>query len=181
MKKIGIVGGVAWPSTMAYYSAICHRSERWHLARNPLDSPPIPEMAIESLDLTRAVAYLGNDDSEHSWSRFEGYHRAALQRLEASGADFALIASNTPHHRFDAIVHGVGIPVINILEVVARECARMGVVQLLMLGTAPTMRSQVFREGFAKHRIEAIGPVSESTRLLTVALIADMRRHCAPL
>jgi aspartate/glutamate racemase len=44
MKKIGIVGGVAWLSTVDYYSEICRRSERWHLARNPQAVPSIPEL-----------------------------------------------------------------------------------------------------------------------------------------
>jgi aspartate/glutamate racemase len=28
MKKIGIVGGVGWQSTMEYYSELCRRSEQ---------------------------------------------------------------------------------------------------------------------------------------------------------
>lgn len=54
----------------------------------------MPEISIESLDLAKAISYLGSDNDE-SWSRFDNYHRSALQRLEASGVDFALIASNT--------------------------------------------------------------------------------------
>jgi hypothetical protein len=63
-------------------------------------------MSIESLDLNQAVSYIGGDGDEDSWSKFDDYHRAALQRLESSGADFALMASNTPHHRFASIVRG---------------------------------------------------------------------------
>ncbi len=33
MKKIGIVGGVAGPSTVIYYSELCRRGEQDHLAR----------------------------------------------------------------------------------------------------------------------------------------------------
>ena len=47
-------------------------------------------MSIESLDLNKAVSFLGIDDDEESWLQFDDYHRAALRRLEASGADFAL-------------------------------------------------------------------------------------------
>ena len=101
MKKIGIVGGVGWPSTVDYYSLICRRSERWHLT---------PEMSIESLDLNKAVSYLGVDGDEESWVRFDDYHRAALRRLGSSGAEFALMASNSPHRRFASIVRGMGIP-----------------------------------------------------------------------
>lgn len=175
MKKIGIVGGVAWLSTVDYYSEICRRSERWHLARNLQGAPSTPEMSIESLDLNKAVSYLGTDDDEESWSQFDGYHRSALERLEASGVDFALIASNTPHHRFAAIVRGIGIPVISILEVVAKECARIGTSEVLILGTELTMRSRRFREEFAKYGVEAAGPHDEAARALTIELITELQ------
>jgi aspartate racemase len=175
MKKIGIVGGVAWLSTVDYYEGICRRSEQWHLARNPQAVPSTPEMCIESLDLNKAVSYLGADDNEESWSQFDDYHRHALQRLEASGADFALIASNTPHHRFAAIVRGIGIPVISILDAVAKESARVGAREILILGTALTMRSPKFREGFAKYGIEASGPNDDAAGVLTADLIADLQ------
>jgi hypothetical protein len=83
-----------------------------HLARNLRGPPSYPEMKIESLDLNKAVSYLDVGGDEASWVQFDGYHRAALHRLEASGVDFALIASNTPHHRFASIVRGIGIPVL---------------------------------------------------------------------
>jgi aspartate racemase len=103
----------------------------------------MPEIGIESLDLAKAVAYLGSDDDEDSWTQFDDYHRAALRRLEASGAEVALVASNTPHHRF---VRGIQIPVISILEEAAKESARVGARLVLLLGTALTMRSHRFRE-----------------------------------
>jgi aspartate racemase len=175
MKKIGIVGGVAWRSTVEYYSEICLRSEQWHHARELRGVPSTPEMSFESLDLNKAVSYLGIDGDEASWLQFDGYHRSALQRLEASGADFALIASNTPHHRFTSITCGIGIPVINIFDVVAKESARMGASQVLILGTALTMRSAIFREEFAKHGIEAAGPHDETARAKTAGLITDLQ------
>jgi aspartate racemase len=175
MKKIGIVGGVAWLSTVEYYSEICRRSERWHLAKNPHGVPSTPEMSIESLDVNRAVSYFGNDGDEESWSRFDGYHRAALQRLEASGADFALMASNSPHHRFESIVRGIGIPVISILEAIAKESVRIRASEVLILGTELTMRSIRFREEFAKHGIEAAGPHDDATRAVAAGLIAELQ------
>jgi len=175
MKKIGIVGGVAWRSTVDYYSEICRRSEEWHLARNPQAVPSTPEISIESLDLNKAVSYFGNDDDDESWRQFDEYHRAALKRLEANGAEFALIASNSPHHRFAEIVRGVGIPVISILEAVAKESARFGASEVLILGTALTMKSPAFRAGFAKYGIEAAGPHDEAARTMTIELIAELQ------
>jgi aspartate racemase len=175
MKKIGIVGGVAWPSTVDYYTEICRRSENRHSAGNRKGPPSMPEMSIESLDLSRAVSYIGVDGDDGSWSRFDEYHRAALRRLEASGVEFAVIASNTPHHRFDAIVRGVGIPVINIWEEAAKECTRLGAEQVLILGTAVTMRSPEFLKRFAKHGVEAAGPLDSTARSQTEGLIAELQ------
>jgi aspartate racemase len=176
MKKIGIVGGVAWPSTVDYYAEICRRSEQRHL-RNHFPGPPsTPEMTIESLNLSKTVSYLGVDGDEESWSQFDEYHRAALRRLESCGADFALMASNTPHHRYETIVRGVGIPVIDMFEVVAKESARIGAMQVVILGTALTMGSQRFHDAFARHGITAAGPEDETARSMTIQLIADLQR-----
>jgi aspartate racemase len=175
MKKIGIVGGVAWLSTVDYYSEICRRSERWHLARNPRAKPTTPEMSIESLDVNKAISYFGTDDAEESWLQFDDYHRLALKRLEASGAEFAIMASNSPHHRFAAIVRGIGIPVINIIDEAAKEAARIGAGEVLILGTALTMRSTMFREGFAKYGISAASPRDGEVRAKTVELIAELQ------
>lgn len=175
MKKVGIVGGVAWRSTVDYYSELCRRSEEWYLARNPQAVPSIPEISIESLDLSKAVSYLGTDDDEESWRQFDEYHRAALKRLEVSGVEFALIASNTPHHRFAAITSGIRIPVISILEAVAKESTRIGATEVLILGTPLTMRSPKFREAFAKCGVEAAGPHDEAARIMTVDLINELQ------
>lgn len=137
MKKIGIVGGIAWRSTVDYYSGICSRSEQWHLSRNPHAVPSIPEICIESLDLKKAASCLGSDDDEESWSRFDDYHRAALQRLQASGAAFAVIASNTAHHRLAAMERGIRIPVISILDAMAKQCTRIGALEGPDFGHCP--------------------------------------------
>jgi aspartate racemase len=132
-------------------------------------------MSIESLDLSKAIAYLGLDGDEESWSRFDDYHRAALQRLEASGAEFAVIASNSPHHRFESIVRGIRIPVIDIFDAAATEAARIGTEEVLILGTALTMRSPVFVDRLARHGIAAAGPRDETARAMTAALIHDLQ------
>lgn len=168
MKKIGIVGGIAWPSTAEYYSEICRLGEVRRSAASGV--PAMPEMVIESMDHDRAVAYIGSDGDEASWSRFDAYHRSALQRLEASGAEVAAIASNTSHHRFPEIVRGIRIPVISIFEAVAAECARMDARQVLILGTATTMRSARFRAAFAVHGVEAAGPDDAESRAESIRL-----------
>ena len=175
-KKIGIVGGVSWRPTLTYYSEICRRSEERHLSKGLEGPPSIPEIVIESLDENKAVSYLGLEDDEQSWTRFDDYHRTALQRLEACGAEVAVMASNSPHHRFAEIVRGIRIPVISILETAAREARRIGARQVLILGTPLVMRSAKFCEGFAKYGIVATGPREEAPRVMTAELVSELQR-----
>jgi Asp/Glu/hydantoin racemase len=91
----------------------------------------------------------------------------ALQRVEASGAEVAVIASNSPHNRFEAIVSGVQIPVIDIFEVAAQECARIGAREAFILGTELTMNSSRLREKFGQHGIRAQAPMEDAALAFT--------------
>ncbi len=161
MKKIGIVGGIAWPSTVEYYAGLCRLSE---------ERGETPEMVIESLDHNRAVSYVGDDGMAGSWQRFDAYHHDALVRLEAASADFALIASNTSHHRLAEILRGIRIPVLSLFDAVAAECARLGARRVLILGTATTMRSPRLRKAFAARGIAAAGPEDPEIRAASIRL-----------
>lgn len=158
MTKIGLVGGIAWRSTADYYAGICQLAEERHRSQGKEGAIAIPHISIESLDLAKAIALLGDAEMHGCWEAFDAYHRDALRRLEVSGADFALIASNTPHHRFDAIVEGVDIPVINIFETVARRAAAVDFRELLILGTTLTMTSDQIRKAFDRHGVKVVCP-----------------------
>jgi aspartate racemase len=176
MKKIGIVGGLSWRPTLEYYREICRCAQERHVARGLEGITPTPEIVIESLDLAKSLSLLGNDDDERSWSQFDEYHRAALQRVEASGAEVAVVTSNTSHHRFDEIVRGLGIPVISSLDTAAKEAVRIGARRVLILGSALMMRSGQFRAAFAKHGIDLIPPLSENAQKATIALVENLQR-----
>ncbi len=175
VKKIGLVGGIAWLSTADYYSGLCKLSERYHRELG-LDEPlPTPEMTIESLDLRKAVARLGVANDEPSWRAFDEYHRAALKRLAASEVQVAAIASNTPHCRFDQITTGIDICVVNLFEAVAAECARQYVARAVILGTKLTMMSSTLPAMLATYGIEAIVPETQ-TQDRVAGLIGRLQR-----
>ncbi|MEJ6004737.1 GNAT family N-acetyltransferase [Paucibacter sp. AS339] len=174
-KKIGIVGGVAWASTVEYYRQICQWSHLRHLELGRSGTPEMPEFTIESVNIAESHGRRGVAGDEASWARFDAYFLAALLRLQASGADFALIASNTPHNRLEAIRRGVDIPVLSIFEVVAQACAAAGVSQLLILGTEPTMQGQALPEVLSQHGIGSCVPVDAADRALLAELIADLQ------
>jgi aspartate racemase len=174
LKKIGIVGGISWFSTVLYYKTICQLSHEHQHEREPEGPPAVPEMTIESLNINKSFNLRGQPGDEASWRRYEAYFQAALKRLEASGVDFAIIASNTPHNRYDSITRGINIPVLSIFEEVAKECARQGVRNALILGTAPTMSSPVFPVVLGKHGIIGSVPETNQDQAVVIKLIDEL-------
>lgn len=173
MKKIGILGGIGWPSTVEYYAGLCGLAE----SRNRMQGcTRMPEVAIESLDLAKAEKLAGTDGDEDSWLAFDAYHHAALQRLERSGADFAVIACNTAHHRLQQIERGLAIPVLGIVDIAADACAERGIRDVLMLGTRTVMASAVFRAVFRQRGIDAHAPGEERHRQMVLAAIDALSR-----
>ncbi len=145
MKKIGIIGGVGWPSTADYYRLICSGANAHFRGLGhppPLPSPPI---MIESLNMAGTRKLRGKPGAgEAGWARFDAVFRDAFRRLEAAGCDFGIIASNTPHARLHAIRRGLDLPVLGIIEETARETLRIGATRALVLGTAVTMRGDLY-------------------------------------
>lgn len=173
MKKIGILGGIGWPSTVEYYAGLCRLAESRNRMR---ERAQMPEMVIESLDLAHAEMLVGTDGDEGSWLAFDAYHRTALQRLERSGAEFAVIACNTAHHRLAQIERGLAMPILGIVDAAADACADRGVRNLLVLGTRTVMGSGVFRQAFRLRGIDARAPAREHHRRTVFAAIDALAR-----
>ena len=175
MKKIGVIGGVSWLSTIDYYRGICELAHRqWR--ESPGEGPPsVPEMVIESLDINKSFGLRGTVGDEISWEGYDTYFREALQRLERAGAEVALIASNTPHNRFGSITRDTTLPVVNLFDAVARECSSRGTTDAVILGTLPTMMSTVLSETLELAGIRAIRPESDADRDRVVRAIAELQ------
>lgn len=146
LKKIGMIGGLAWPSTVDYYRLICSRTNAHFRERGASVPLPAPPMLIESINMTETRRLRGTPGDEESWAPFDAVFREAFRRLHAGGCEFGLIASNTPQSRLHAISRGLDFPIISIFDEVVRVVEKMGVSNALVLGTSVTMRAQNYPE-----------------------------------
>ena len=156
MKKIGIIGGLAWPSTADYYRLICKKSNE-HFQKEGSSSPfPTPSIVIESLNIfeTRSARGIAGDDS--SWKNYDSIFRDTFYRLKSAGAEFGMIASNTPHTRLHGIREGLDFPIVSILDTTAGAVASVGGENALILGTPVTMRSDVYPKTMRAHGVTAL-------------------------
>ena len=142
MKKIGMIGGLAWPSTADYYRMICEKSNL-HFQGTSVPAPT-PPMLIESLNINETRSARGTEGNDASWEKYDQIFREAFIRLQNGGADFGFIASNTPHMRLQSIRKGLDLPIISILETTASAVVSMEGQRAMILGTPVTMRSSVY-------------------------------------
>ncbi|WP_171188877.1 aspartate/glutamate racemase family protein [Ruegeria sp. HKCCC2117] len=155
MKKIGILGGVGWASTVDYYRAIAEGAGR-HFAQLGHSSPlPVPPITIESVTQAKTRALRGVAGDEASWAEFDNVFRDALLTLERAGCDFGIIASNTPHARLHAIRQGVSMPILSIFDATADATASTGASEALVLGTSVTMQATNYADRLAAEGITA--------------------------
>ena len=82
MKKIGIIGGIGWPSTIEYYRHICELSLAYHANINITGPVPMPEILIESLNLNFAATNRGTSEPG-SWEVWDNYFNNALGNHES--------------------------------------------------------------------------------------------------
>lgn len=159
MKKIGIIGGLAWPSTADYYRMICQTSADKYLGTAV--PAPMPPMVIESLNINETRSARGVEGDEASWLEYDQIFRDAFVRLQSAGADFGMIASNTPHMRLHSIQQDLDFPVISILDTTAASVVSLAGQRALVLGTPVTMKSNVYPEVLQANGITTIDSVSE--------------------
>lgn len=144
MKKVGLVGGIGPESTISYYHDIVYGVQK-RVGRDFF-----PDMSIESIDLFKWVELC----DQKRYDELVDFTLAPIQRLAASGADFAVLTANTAHLIFDQVQARSPIPLISIVEAAAQEAARRGYKKVGLLGTGFTMKNEFFKTAFRKRGIE---------------------------
>ncbi len=147
-KKIGILGGMSPESTAEYYQFITRRyTERF-------GDYGYPEIIIYSVSFQPYVDWPGAE----RWDLVAQGLSEAAQRLEAAGADFIIIATNTMHLVFDEVQAAVNVPMLSLLEVVGDAILTRGLKTVGLLGTKFTMEKPLYHNALAKKGITVLVP-----------------------
>jgi aspartate racemase len=148
MKTLGIVGGLGPESTVDYYQKVIH------LYRERVGGDVYPQFFINSVDLNKVrEPVLAND-----LPRLANNIIAEIEKLARAGADFGLIAANTPHLAFDEIAARSAIPLISIVEATCAAAKDRQFKRLVILGTKFTMNGEWYARPFSREGIELVRP-----------------------
>lgn len=149
MKTIGIIGGMSWESSIEYYriinEAVKERLGDLHSARSLMVSVDFAEIEVLQRE-----------------GRWEDATRAminAARSVEAGGADFLIICTNTMHKMAEDVQRSIGIPLLHIADATAEVIKARGLRRVGLLGTRFTMEENFYRGRLAeKHNLEVIIP-----------------------
>ena len=148
MKTIGIIGGIGPESTIDYYRKIVAAYCESDVSGN------YPQIIINSINMNEMLKLIGankfNDIADNLVVEFE--------KLAAAGADFGILASNTPHIVFDKVRDSSALPLISIVEVTCNKVKEIGLQRVALFGTKFTMNGGFYDQVFSQLNIQVFTP-----------------------
>jgi aspartate racemase len=148
MKTVGIIGGIGPESTIEYYRSIIASYRR----QQPDGSAP--SIILNSISVQELLAMMNRDDLP----AVIDYLVPEIKRLAAAGANFALIAANTPHIVFDEVQRSSPIPLLSIVEATCAEAKTRAIKRAGLLGTRFTMQARFYPNVFSREGIALVMP-----------------------
>ncbi len=166
MHRIGLIGGLSWESSALYYQllnqGIATRLGGAHSA----------ECVLYSVDFAEIEAM----QSSGRWADAGRRLAQAAQSLEAAGADFVLICTNTMHKVYDDVQAAVSIPLLHLGDATAAAFRAAGLTRVGLLGTAFTMEQAFYRDRLEQHGLTVFVP-GEEDRQRVHSVIYDELCH----
>ena len=135
MKTIGMIGGMSWESSLEYYriinEAVKEQLGDLHSAKSLMYSVDFAEIEL----LQR----------EGRWGEATQIMIEAARAVEAGGADFLIICTNTMHKMADEVQQSIAIPLLHIADATAEAVKAQGLQRVGLLGTRFTMEQDFYR------------------------------------
>ncbi|HBV85113.1 aspartate/glutamate racemase family protein [Desulfosporosinus sp.] len=162
MKTIGLIGGMSWESTSEYYRIINQE------VKQRLGGLHSAKCVLYSVDFGEVESYQRNGE----WHKAAQRLSDAARSLEAAGAEFIVICTNTMHKVADEIQAGISIPLLHIADITAREVLSQGVKTIGLLGTSYTMEQDFYKSRLEAQGIKVLIP-KETDRVIVNSVIYE--------
>ena len=163
-KKIGVLGGTSPESTVEYYQYITRTyTERF-------GDYGYPEVIIYSVIFQPYVDWPNQD----RWDLVAQGLSEAAQKLEAAGADFIVIATNTMHLVFDQVQANVTVPMLSLLDAVGDAVLARGIETVGLLGTRFTMEKTFYQDALARQGITVLVPDEQDREYVNTVIYDEL-------
>ena len=157
MKIIGLIGGMSWESTVPYYRQI---NETIKARLGGLHSAKIVLYSVDFHEIEQL-------QHQGDWEAAGAFLAEAARSLEAAGADFLVLCTNTMHKVAPGIEAAVQIPLLHIADPTAVEIKQAGYSTVGLLGTRFTMEQAFYRDRLSeRHGLRVIVPAAQDREII---------------
>ena len=164
MKTIGIIGGLGSESTIDYYKEIIAAFNAKYVEMT------YPEIIIYSASINELMKFV----ETKNWPRLSEWLLEKISSIHRAGAEFAVIASNTPHIVFDEIKSKSLIPLLSIVEETCNKAQEMNLKNIGLMGTKLTMEADFYKKPFISKGISVVVPSEEEQQLIHHKLFSEI-------
>lgn len=166
MKKIGLIGGISWVSTVDYYKYI---NEGVNEALGGLN---YAECLIHSFN----YADIKKNNDANDWDKTLSMILKASLQLKASGAEAIVLCANTMHLIAEPLQQKTGLPVIHIATATATDIKKQELKKVGLLGTKFTMERDFFTSKLTAANIEVLIPDEEVKNFVHATIFEELGR-----
>ena len=135
MKTIGLIGGMSWESSIEYYRIINQK------VREKLGGTHSAKCVMVSVDFAEIEVL----QHEGRWQEATQLLIDAAIHLQAAGADFIVLCTNTMHKMVEEIQKNTSIPFLHIADATAQKVKSSGISTIGLLGTKFTMEEDFYK------------------------------------
>ena len=165
MKTIGLIGGMSWESSVEYYKIINEAA----LAK--LGGVHSAKSVMVSVDFADIDAIL----KEGRWEDGANMMINAAKQLEAAGADFVLICTNTLHKVADQVEQAISIPLLHIADAAGEAVKAQNMQKVALLGTRFTMQDNFIKGRLAdKFGLQVITPDAADQEIIHRVIFEEL-------
>jgi len=134
MKRIGLLGGMSWESSIEYYRLVNE------ITRERFGGLHSADCLLRSVDFADIEVLQREDRWDEAGKRLAGEARA----LAAGGAELLVLCTNTMHKVADAIMDAIDIPFVHIADTTAHAVRAAGLDTVGLLATGYTMEQDFY-------------------------------------
>jgi aspartate racemase len=162
VRTIGLLGGMSWESTALYYRLLNEQ------VRDELGGYRSARCVLLSVDFGPIQALQAAGD----WAGAGRLLADDARAVEAAGADFLVLCTNTMHVVAEQIAAAVDVPLLHIGDSTAAAVVDAGLTRVALLGTGYTMEQPFLRERLAASGLDVLVP-EQADRDLVHGVIYD--------
>jgi len=153
---MGLLGGMSWESSALYYQLANE------LVRDRLGGLHSAQCVLYSVDFADIAAM----QSTGRWDDAAVELVAAAKALEAAGADFVLLCTNTMHKVADQVQAAISIPLLHLADTTADAVLAADMTRVGLLATAFTMEQDFYRDRLTSRGLDIVVPDSADRELV---------------